>query len=76
MKEYTVTQATIDVMSEWKKGKQYHGTDLHNMVLDKLKQHNSPHRPMDATTMRIMRYRFKDYGIELVNRTTSLYVKN
>lgn len=74
-RQYPNTQAVKDVLAEWTPGTDLHGPEIVSLAYDKLRQHGSPAKPMDASIMRYVRYYGCLYGVRLKKRSTSLYHK-
>lgn len=72
---YSVSQASKDALKSIPKGTKFHGYEYFGICRTFLKVNNNPARPYDATLLRYLRHFGCLYGIKLVDRNKSLYMR-
>lgn len=74
-KVYTITQAVTDTFKSIPFETQFGADEFYNSVLYRLRSYGNPARPLQSSVSRIFRYHKHDYGVVLVNRTKSLWIR-
>lgn len=73
--KYTITKAVNEVLAELPHGSCTLGYKIHNQVIDKLIINGSDKRPLDSTTLRMVRYFGALYGVKAKGTGSSEYIK-